>query len=361
MKTFPLPYLALMTWLAATLAAHAEVTWRVSVKIFVDDSGNRPGSPITAADIQAQFDFANTNAYFIGRGLKLEKSEVLDIAVPVSASKEWFSVDLMAANNITVLEGEAKADPAYQWRDDMINLYINQGTASGAALRPGDGDIIVFKATKVETTPWVFIHEIGHHMSLKHTHFSEQFQNRNGSDCTNGCSCAVLVPGDDDIADTLLDTDCWSSKNQIAQGNFNKDWSELSSTDQARVDNTFFNIMCYRDDRSIFTTLQLDAMCDTSNVERDAVSHNNLVFVDALSPGVLANGLSKVQVIGGPIPVIGGPYAQLKNGIDAAFGGDVLLLRPGSYTEERVIRKAITLRAVRRDVLTPGIATIRAQ
>jgi hypothetical protein len=119
--------------------------------------------------------------------------------------------------------------------------------------------------------------------------------------------------------------------------------------------------MSYYDNRSIFTTLQLDAMCDTSNVERDNVSHNNLVFVDVLSPGVLANGLSKVQVIGGPIPVIGGPYAQLKNGIDAAFGGDVLLLRPGNYTENREIRKAITLRAVRRDVVTAGNAIIRAQ
>ena len=270
----------------------------------------------------------------------------------------------MAANNMSGLESEAKADPAYQWRDDKINLYINQGTASGAALRPGDGDIIVFKATKVENTPWVFIHEIGHHMSLKHTHFSEQFQNRDGSNCTNGCSCAVLVPGDDDIADTLLDTDCWDSKNQIAQGNFDKDWSELSPTDQARVDNTFFNIMCYRDNRSIFTTLQLDAMCDTSNVERDNVSHNNCVFVDVLSPGVLANGLSKVQLIvvpGFPIQTVGGPYAQLKNGIDAAFGGDVLLLRPGNYTENREIRSAITLRAVRRDVLTAGNAIIRAQ
>jgi hypothetical protein len=354
MKTIPFFCLALVGWLAFALVAHAEVTWRVSVKIFVDDNGNRPGSPITDADIQAQFDFANTNPYFIGRGLKLEKSEVLDIAVPANAPKDWFSVDLMAANNMTVLEREAKGDPAYRWRDDKINLYINQGTASGAALRPGDGDIIVFRATKVENTPWVFIHEIGHHMSLKHTFFGEQFQNRDGSNCTNGCSCAVLVPGDDDIADTLLDTDCWNTKDQIAQGNFKKDWSELSSRDQARVDNTFVNIMCYRNNRSIFTTLQLDAMCDTSNVERDAVSHNNLVFVDVLSPGIQANGLSKIQPFGGP-------YHTLKEGIDASFGGDVLLLRPGSYAENREIRGAITLRAVRRDVLTPGNAIIRAQ
>jgi len=360
MKTIPFFCLALMGWLAFALVAHAEVTWRVSVKIFVDDNGNRPGSPITDADIQAQFDFANTNSYFIGRGLKLEKSEVLDIAVPAGASKDWFSVDLMAGTNMTTLEKEAKANSAYLWRDDKINLYINQGTASGAALRPGDGDIIVFKAKKVETTPWVFIHEIGHHMSLKHTHFSEQFQNRDGSACTNGCSCAVLVPGDDDIADTLLDTDCWGTKDQIAQGNFNKNWSELSPADQARVDNTFFNIMSYRDNRSIFTTLQLDAMCDTSNVERDNVSHNNLVFVDVLASGVTPNGLSKAVVLCCGLPPIGGPYPTLKNGIDAAFGGDVLLLRPGNHTENREIRGPITLRAVRRDVLTPGNAIIRA-
>ena len=163
----------------------------------------------------------------------------------------------------------------------------------------------------------------------------------------------MLVPGDDGIADTLPDIDCWDTSDQIAQGNFNQDRSELSSSDQTRVDNTRYNIMSYHGSRSIFTTQQLDAMCDTSNVERDAYSHNNFLFVDVFSPGVQADGLSKIQPFGGP-------YHALKDGIDAAFGGDVLLLRPGSYTEDREIRGPMTLRAVRRDVLTPGSATIRA-
>lgn len=120
------------------------------------------------------------------------------------------------------------------------------------------------------------------------------------------------------------------------------------------MDNTRYNIMSYHGDRSVFTTLQMDAMCDTSNVERDNVSHNDFLFADPSATGIAPNGSSEIVAIGGP-------YRLLVDAINAANGGDVILMRPGSYTEARVLRSPMTLRAVRRDVLTAGSATIRAQ
>jgi hypothetical protein len=143
-------------------------------------------------------------------------------------------------------------------------------------------------------------------------------------------------------------------QDDLAQAEFGQQYSTLIGTRTEEVDNVFFNIMSYHGNRFIFTTLQLDAMCDSSNLERDGVSHNEFIFVDPLSPGISADGQSQI------LP-FGGPFAQLRNAIDDANGGDVLLLRPGNYTEDRIIRKAITLRAVRRDGLTPGNAIVRAR
>jgi len=331
---------------------HSQVTWRVSVKFINDANNNRPtnGTITNEAGVQAQIDFANTLPSFAGRGAQLDLVEVLD----VFGATAWFNKDPSPSQNRQDLEAAATADPVrYHWRTDAINIYLNNQSAGGCSF-PGGGSIIFLGTSN---NKWVFIHEIGHFMSLQHTHTGERFENQNGSNCSSNDPCADCfrtIAGNDIIADTLPDVSCWDTRDQIAQGNFNKNWSELSSTDQTRVDNTRYNIMSYHGSRSIFTTLQLDAMCDTSNVDRDIVSHNNFVFVDVLSPGIQANGLSKI------LP-FGGPYHTLKEGIDAAFGSDVLLLRPGNYAENREIRGAITLRAVRRDVLTPGNAIIRAQ
>ena len=350
---FPLsPSLTAAVLMILSTVLQADVTWRVSVKLIMSAGGQRPGTPaITDQEVQDQFDFANTNPYFAGRGVRFVLNEPV---IQVTGAGQWFGLNLTSGSNKADLEDEARGDARYAWRNNAINIYLNDGTPGGSCSFPsGATDIIVIGADKTQSTPWVFIHETGHFMVLKHTHQGQSCGDDEELDCTD---CPDLTLGnDDDITDTVADHQC-GDQDDLAQGRYGQNYAALTSLQQENIDNTFFNIMSYHGNRSIFTTLQLDAMCDTSNIERDIVSHNDFVFIDTQAVGNGANGLSKSANNG-----TGGPFKFLKNGIDAASGGDVILIRPGNYTENRVIRQPITLRAVRRDGLVAGNAIIRAR
>ncbi len=188
-------------------------------------------------------------------------------------------------------------------------------------------------------------------MSVRHTHEGANCSSEKKEDCAN---CPNPKGGTLDlIVDTLSDHHCFNQSG-IAKEAFGVSYFELNTKQQEEVNNTFFNIMSYHDERSVLTTLQLDAMCDTSNQQRHEVVNGDVIFVDPQALVSPPGGTSRTGLSGGPIP-------DLKSAIDMAGAGDVLLLRPGDYTEDRVIRKAITLRAVRRDMLVAGNATIRVK
>jgi hypothetical protein len=338
--------IAAACWSAAPPGAPAEVSWRVSVKFLTDANGNRPtnGTITNEVAVQELIEFGNALPSFAGRGARLELVEVVD----VTGFPHWFDQDPSPSGVREDLESVAKLfQTEFKWRSDAINVYFNNQTAGGCSF-PGDGDIIFLGSSN---NPWVIIHEIGHFMNLKHTHQGERFENRDGSNCvsTNECTdCFRKISGDDGMDDTLPDNSCWNSTNQIAQANFNRDWEALNAAQQSQVIATLRNIMSYHGDRSIFCTEQLDEMCDTSNRRRHDVVRHSFVFVDRSASGIAPTGSP------------GAPYKKLDNAIDAAGGGDVILIRPGAYELDATIRKSIQLRAIRRDAVVAGNAIIRA-
>jgi hypothetical protein len=334
-----------MVCLLAAFSSQADVVWRVSVKLLLDAAGNRPGIPVLDdLTIVEQIVFANTNAWFTSRGLRLE---LVELPVEIAGHAQWFNQDL--TTNMPALEAAAKADSTYRWRSDAINIYINNGTAGGAGSLPNSGnDIVVLDANKIENKAWTVLHEIGHFMGLLHTH--------QGENCTatNCAGCPNPIGGNkDNMADTLSDHECFTDEDAIAQANYNKNYAALSPNQQLLVDYTRYNIMSYHDQRSILTPDQLDEEADTSNTSRNFVVEHRTVFVDAtnLVPGW--DGQSKPVSVAGLL--FGGPFPLLKLGLDTAHDGDVVLIRPGTYVEDRLITTAVELRATR------GTVIIRAQ
>lgn len=318
------PICILNAVLLAPVTARSEVVWRVSFKVIQDASGDRPNN-IANSDLQAQIDFANTNPYFLSRGFRLQSDEIIDL----SGVSQWFDgPDETWKTFRSDLQAAAEADPSlYQWRTDAINVYVNDDNGGGMT-----GDIIQLGGTKIMNTPWTVLHEIGHFMSLAHT-----FDGESGctEDCT-GCTETQIPGNDDDIDDTLPDHECWKNWDDIASNAFPTEFASgtMTATQLNEVDNVWFNIMSYHSNRDRFTSDQLDAMADTAAGSRSYVTDHRTWFVDTVTTPP-ETGLSSH------------PFDSIQEAVDKAGGGDVLIIRTGTYDEPPPITKAVTLRASR--------------
>jgi hypothetical protein len=99
-------------------------------------------------------------------------------------------------------------------------------------------------------------------------------------------------------------------------------------------------------DALIFTSDQLDRWTDSANADRPAEVSGLTWFVDRNSCSLGPTGSSACTN-----SFIGGPFPTIARGINAASGGDIVLIRPGHYNEPMTISKAIALRGTRGDAL----------
>ena len=307
----------------------AQLRWRISVKFILNASGNRPATGVinTDAEVQDQIDNANAVLRTYGRGYEFQLTEIVDL----SGVSQWYNSD---RDEKDALEAAAEGNKAlYAYRDNAINVYINGNSGSAICSFP-PGDDIIFMGQGSRTTS-VF-HESGHYLNLRHTFQGEDYRNSNNTDCTNGCACAILIGGNDDLcADTIVDHQCWDSQNAIALGNFGVIYGSLSAANRARVDNLHFNMMSYHDTRDRLTPDQLDRMTDASNGDRFKITNGRTRFADRNNTGIFQFGTSDF------------PFETVGQGVTAAASGDIVLVRPGNYDEPMTITKRVTLRATR--------------
>jgi hypothetical protein len=328
---------SLMIALLGSAAARAEVIWHVSFKVILDSTGNRPSSGrLSDSDLQAQIDFANTNEYFLSRGFRLKLDEIIDL----DGVSQWFGDPDDDGWTRSELQDAAEGDPSlYEWETDAINIYVNDDNAGGMTR-----DIIQLGGPKIMSTPWTVLHEIGHFMSLSHTHSGQQSYYADGvtpcsDDDLDDCSCPNLIPGDDGIADTLPDHECWEWSD-IAAYSFPATFAAgtMTAAESKLVDNVRYNIMSYHSQRDRLTSDQLDAMADTAAGTRNNVTDHRTWFVDKNTTPP-ENGLSY------------NPFNTIQEAVNAASERDVIIIRGGTYDEPFSINKAVTLHASRRNAI----------
>jgi len=224
---------------------------------------------------------------------------------------------------------DAASKTLWGWRDDAINMYILGSDGSGTAYDM----VLLGQDLSSPNTPF---HEIGHFLHLDHTHGG----GGSSPDCVTG--------GDDFVDDTLADNcgadcgDCWD-RDQIAAWNFPTEcggpctYAELLAADQHRVEQVFFNLMCYRRRREVLTYGQLDRMTDHSNGTVNHVASGRTRFVDYRNGSGIEIGSSTR------------PHRTVGRGLSFADPGDVVLIRNGSYGEVLEINQSVTLRATQGD------------
>src|SRR5260370_29754165 len=191
-----------------SLEAQAQLQWRVSVKVILDASTNRPtsGNVYTDQQIQGEIDTANAILDKYGRGYDYVLTEIVNL----TNVSQWYSVDSRDGNNKANLESAALNDRVtYAYRDDAINVYINGSGNTSVCSFPAGGKIILTGQGAFVPT---IAHEAGHYFDLHHTQDGESDGCTN---CNNTCGPST-DPCNDLVCDTLPDTHCWS-QDQIAQ------------------------------------------------------------------------------------------------------------------------------------------------
>jgi len=314
--------------------AKAQLQWRVSFKAFVDSAGQLTGtySNNLRTNVVGWVNAANAVHAAHGRGYEFRMTEFL-----VMVDSSWDGAAPTAANR-DLLQDEVEDDPShFRYRGNAMNVYITNPSVNtefgGYCSRPNDYLVIIRSDQRNGT----FVHEAGHWLGLCHT---------------QGCSSGPCDPNDplsdDEIADTIADSDCWeladgsADLNRITTANYvgYANYDSLPSNLQASVRNVAFNIMSYHTDRSIFTRDQLDRMSDTSNDERLGMATGRTWYVDRANGDDNAfAGLSSDNQL-----------QTLTEGVTRATAGEIILLRANTYSRVAAswtINKAVTLRTTR--------------
>lgn len=318
---------------------------RLSYKVVLNPAtGTRPPG-VTDADIDNAITAMNAleETYFRGfRFVRVDPIRNVGGLGGLTGPSQWYNTNFFndTTNAKDRMEAAALANPTlYAWNANAVNLYFTNGICGGICSFPSERDNIIIIGGCSDNNGPLQLHEIGHYFELCHT------QGCRCGDCIAGRtgSCHT-IPGDDLVADTLPDLECWNQDN-IANWTFATTYASLTPAQKQQVDDVFLNVMSYHSGRSRMTELQLDRWTDIANASRRIAADGRTYFVQ-VSASIIENGTSLF------------PFNRVIEGVAAAaLAGDIVLLRPGAYNETITIgtgNKAVTLRATRRGPVVIG-------
>lgn len=341
MKCPFLASLCLIGLLPSIVHADHEIQIRLSIKVI----RNRDMSPPQEwANISSSIDIINDRFEQNGRGYRFVLVDPItmigggfDTTRP-NPSHYFFSNIVLQPDERLNMEADAQANPQlWAWNFNAVNLYIHDPTSGVECVHP-ESDLIVIG----DDDAWRFnlvLHELGHYFGLCNTQ---------GCDCTCG-DCGS--PGSDGIADTLPDMPGWDEEDS-AQFNFGTSYDSLTPAQQDQVDAVIRSAMSYRGTSTTLcgtgfpagglTEGQLDRWADTASTSRSGACDGRTYFVQAGAGGI-QTGRSTA------------PYDRVIEGVTAAQGGgDIVMIRGGTYPERLTISTPVTLRTPRAHVARIG-------
>ena len=319
MKTIQL---FLLTLVAMTLPARADIEVRISVKFILNWDGTRPVNAgnidlSTAAAFDVEIAHGNRVLAATGRGYQLRVVEYIDVQPPAPAGEAadyWYN--LPARSNRRVIEAAAAADSA-TWRRNgagALNIYVNN-SSSGSCSFIGTGDSISLGSTIF--TRGTVVHEIGHFFDLSHTHLGD-------ADCS-GPPPYALADGDG-LSETVPDHNCYTNRAALM--------AALPPELQAAVDTSWLNVMSYHQEEQ-FLDIQMDYWSSNANHARHSVCSGYTWFLATGGIDGLSGGLSPGQA-----------FQTVVWGLSfVTAADDILLLKTGAYGAPETLATPCTLRA----------------
>lgn len=334
--------------LSPSTRADSEIVIRLSYKVIRDPTPSGINLPFefNPSALPGAVDGMNALLQSYGRGYRFEYSGDYTVIGSVGGVERpdpgrYFDSNVpVVAGTLSDMTDDAIQFPTlWDYDPNAINIVINNGTNDTHCVST-DRRLMAIGASTA-SSPRRTLHHILHSFGLCNT---------------QGCSCNCCdgsgecggTPGNDGIADTLPDLPCWQEQ-QISQFSFGVGYVELDPPQQTQVRRTFNNIMSYRGfpcgaprSADAITEGQLDRWADHASLQQRAACDGVTYFVDGSAP-LFQNGRST------------NPFARVSQGISAAnSGGDIVLIRGGSYPERLTITRPVTLRAPRDQVARIG-------
>ncbi len=330
----------------ASRAAAQDINLRLSIKYILDNDGNRPSGRYDGeAVVIGIIEQTNQVLRRWGRGYQYV---VTDNPFPEVQNAGQFFV--LVQGEAGLIEAAAEAAPAqFFWRLDAVNIYIissYNGGGAGAAIPSGEplgGEIVVYSVDLPESLDTLWPHEIGHHWDLYHTFDDDgvgdtepdpsPFQCIDRMQCPEGgteeCCCATKIANLDQASQ---DSGWTQEQYDYLRWNI---MSYYGSPDCDPADRITF-------DNMIMTPGQLDRWSDGMRQFHAGESSGHTYFVDLRNVSGQSDGYSRAW----PNPIQLGPYPTVAAGVDRADagGGDIVLIRGGSYNEALPISKPVVLR-----------------
>lgn len=339
-----------------SVPAHAGpyVEVRVSVKRILSSDFVLPGWDIPDlgysdfANVQAAFDRANDGNERFGRPWRYVLGNDFEGDV-VGWSKYYRLED----DETTQFEIDARANAAaFFWRNDAVNLYIthrNLGTVSNPACAgwasqpgidpplPGGVERAVVVIAACASPPGVAAHEMGHHWGLIHTWVDDLVADTptdaNPEQCFQDNAGTPGVNENCNLGGSV-ECCCATKVSLTVTQSLNNGWTA------EQYDLMRYNLMSYHcDTEDVFELSegQLDRRADVVRLYRQAECTGVVWFVDR-------NNISSPWTGSG-----NDPYETIFSAVGAVdpAGGDVLVIRPGTYSETLTISNPVTLWAPR--------------
>lgn len=260
-----------------------------------------------------------------------------------SPSAYYFTNIASQSAELVNLEHDALADPnRFAWSAQAVNIFVNEGTQDHVCVFANNVQAVVIGGSDSHLGS-MYLHELGHYFGLCNTQ---------GCTClccsTGGGDCSE--PQSDGIADTLPDKSCWD-QDESAMFNFGTPYANLNPAQQSFVDAAIRNVMSFRGASCAlgpwfrpldFTEGQLDRWADVASTSRLAACDGRTFFVQAGAGGT-QTGRSTA------------PFDRVAEGVGAANGGgDIVMIRGGTYAEAITISSPVTLRVPRNQVARIG-------
>lgn len=337
-----LAILMLAWWclLPASAQADSEIVIRLSCKTIINPSNGLPHPNFNQASLDATVADMNALMRSYGRGYRFESVGPLQTIGNFGGTERpdpsaYYSPIVMLSTLDVFADDVADFPTLYAWDPAAVNIFINAGNIDPSCNLRSVGLTVI--SGDVARSGQRTLHHLGHMFSLCNT------QGCTCNCCNGGSGVCSTVPGDDGMADTAPDLPCWS-RDQVAQYSYAAPYASLSAPLQSRVDDVFFNIMSHHNTSSCgqaipadrLTEQQLDKWIDSASTTRAAACSGRTFFVDD-NAVTFQNGRST------------NPYDRVAEGVGAASaaGGDIVMVRGGSYPEPITISRPLTLRCPR--------------